>query len=92
MSTRESNKLPPKARKFFKAFLVAPTLWKKEVHSLHPKDWQKFYIFLRHCAQYNVSLTTSNFQKLLEENNFSEELTEEIVTVFKHGRRLLKLQ
>ncbi|MEX0905354.1 MAG: hypothetical protein WD604_10395 [Balneolaceae bacterium] len=91
MPGKHKSKLPPKTSKFFNAFLKAPTLWEKEVNSLHPKDWIKLYVFVRHCAQYNVSLTTSEFKELLKEQKFSNELIEEIGYVFKHGRSLLKV-
>lgn len=84
--------LPPKAHKFFKAFLIAPTLWQNEVHSLHPQDWTRFYVFIRHCAQYNISLTVSELRKLLQENKFSEELIAELESIYKHGRQLLKVR
>lgn len=85
-------KLPPIADELFRAFLVAPTLWKKEVKSLHPNDWKRLYLFVDHCSRYNVSLTSFELTKLLRKHDFSEELTEEICTLYKHGRRLLKLK
>lgn len=84
--------LPSKAHKFFKAFLIGPTLWRNEVRSLHPKDWTRFYVFVRHCAQYNISLSTFELRKLLERHKFSEELVAELELIYKHGRKLLKIR
>ncbi|MDX2128627.1 MAG: hypothetical protein SFU91_06285 [Chloroherpetonaceae bacterium] len=78
------SKLLPSARKKFDEFLNAPTLWKKRVNRLHPSDWDTFYSFIDHSNRYNTLVHQNVLRNELEFNLFSNELIEELLTVYYH--------
>ena len=85
------EKLPKQAREKFESFLVNPEIWGQEVASLHPLDWQKFYLFIDHCYRHRVKISTSEMKELLLEKGFSDQLSEHTADIFSHGVELLKI-
>jgi len=76
--------LPPKANKIFKTFVSSANR-----NILHPLDWRRFYIFIRHCRSRKVNIYPDDLKRLLIEYGFEETKASYLADIFSHGRNLL---
>jgi len=79
-------KLPPIANRLFNTFVRAAN---KNV--LHPLDWKRFYIFIRHSYSNKVKLNSDEIKKLLIENGFEESKADYLSRIYYHGKELLSV-
>lgn len=76
--------LPPLANKKFMTFVHHAN---KNI--LHPLDWNRFYVFIRHCYAKKVSLYPGELMRMLINNGFDEKKAEYLSDIFSHGIKLL---
>lgn len=77
--------LPPLANKLFMTFVDDAN--KSLLNSM---DWKRFYKFIRHCHASNVKLYPDELKRLLIENGFSDDDSDDLTNIFYHGKNLLK--
>jgi hypothetical protein len=79
-----SNTLPPTADRFLSRFLSDAN-----IQMLHPLDWERFYEFVAVCHRTQVSLAR-DIKPQLQTAGFDEANVNILLSVYAHGRRLLK--
>jgi hypothetical protein len=83
-------KLPHHANKIFNRFVRCANLWGANIRNLHPRDWQRFYDFVKHCFARRVKITEDDVERLLIASGFSDNYASHIANIFHHGINLLK--
>ncbi|MCL5029219.1 MAG: hypothetical protein M1480_09395 [Bacteroidetes bacterium] len=78
------KKLPRLANDLFKIFVHATNK-----NMLHPLDWKRFYIFIRHCYSKKVNLYPDELLRLLIANGFEKRKAEYLSDIFSHGIKIL---
>ena len=78
------KKLPRLANELFMTFVRAANK-----NMLHPLDWKRFYIFIRHCYSKKVSLYPDELLRLLITNGFEKRKAEYLSDIFSHGLKIL---
>lgn len=88
IQTREAQKikLPPKANEIFHTFVCAAN---KNI--LHPLDWKRFYIFIRHSYSNKVKINSGELKRLLIENGFDTEDADYLSNIYYHGKEILSV-
>lgn len=81
----KNSKLSPVAQKYFARFVNCAN--KK---ALHPKDWDRYYKFIRFCCAKRISLYEEDITRLLIAEGFSKEKAEYLASIYWHGLKLLK--
>ena len=59
---------------------------------LHPKDWERFYIFIRASHAGNTKLPQGDLKCLLIDNGFPESNASKLSNLYSHGRDMLKIK
>lgn len=77
-------KLPKMANKLFMSFVISANK-----NMLHPLDWKRFYVFIRHCYSRKVKIYPFELKRLLLLNGFKEKNAEYLSDIFSHGLKLL---
>jgi len=84
---KRSKALPAGAQVRFDTFLHCAN-----ISSLHPLDWQRFYIFTQYCHTRRVKLSEEQMFQLLLESYFREQYARHIADIYGHIRDFLKLR
>ena len=80
-------KLPKRTKSYFEKFV---NLANKQ--TLHPRDWERFHIFILACHEGNTKLPQGELKSLLIDNGFPEDNASSLSNIYNHGRDLLKLK
>lgn len=78
--------VPPSVQRFFSQFVTAAN-----VQIPHPKDWERWYQFIRGCHANEVMLDEQDVVRLLFNVGFIEEKAHDLANVYAHGRAILAL-
>ena len=57
----------------------------------HPRDTERFYLFVIHCHRYRIKLTPFEFKTLLINAGCQKDRSEYLADIYQRGRELLKV-
>ncbi len=58
--------------------------------SLHPRDWRRYYGFVRYAHAHRARSTVSDIYVALLTSGFTEQKAQQLANVYGHGREILR--